>query len=95
MRGELVLEAIRALAGKQVTGVEELYRLVGGESRPEAIPRAIRAGLAELLRELGYRQRWVRGLDGGRMGFRWVRSPWPIDHGALLGREVETYTSFD
>ncbi|HEV2080603.1 MAG TPA: hypothetical protein VGR19_11995 [Allosphingosinicella sp.] len=91
----LIEAGIEALAGRQVTDVEEVYRLIGGESRPEAVPSDIRRGLCDLLRELGYRQRWVRGLDGGRTGFRWVRGPWPIDYGALRGREVETYTNFD
>jgi hypothetical protein len=95
MAPELVRTAIAALAGCQVTDVEELYGRIGGESRPDAMPRQFRRGLGELLKILGYRERWVRGLNGERMGFRWVRDPWPIDVEALLDREVATYTNFD
>jgi hypothetical protein len=95
MAPELVRAAMDALVGRQVTDVEYLYERIGGESRPDRIPPAIRSGLADLLRLLGYRQRWVRPVGSGSMGFRWVRGPWPGDFPALCAREVESYTNFD
>jgi len=95
MHGEIVIDAMKALAGHQVTDVEELYGLIGNESAADSMPREIWKGLVDLLRTLGYRQRWVRPLDGGRSGYKWVRDPWPIDFDTLNEGEIETYVAFD
>lgn len=92
---ELIAGAIPALAGYQVTDVEEVYRRFGGEGDPGRMPKEVWKRLCQLLKDLGYRERWVRPRDGGRSGYMWVRDPWPIDFRALRGREVETYVRFD
>jgi hypothetical protein len=91
----IVRLAIELLAGRQVTDVEELYGMLGGESRPDRMPTAIRRGVRELLHVLGYEQRWVLDLDAVSCSFRWVRGPWPADVEALRGRETVTFTNFD
>ena len=79
----LMAGAIDLLAGYQIIGFYEAYRLLGGTGDPDLMPIVMRKGLVRLLRALRYRERWANEINGDDFGLMWTRSPWPGDVGRI------------
>lgn len=85
-----VVETVRRLAGHQAISLDEAFRLLlDGQGDPDLMPAHVRGVLCEALRENGYREQWVVPAASDEARLMWTRGPWPIDHGALRGAEVE------
>lgn len=87
----LLIRSTGALAGRQVTSAHDLYRLIGGESPGLSVAPEIIDLMAQVLRDLGYKQRWVNRLDEPEITFLWVREKWMIDTRSPVRQRAAIY----
>ena len=86
----VVVDAVRALAGKQAVTIEEAWVALTGYSA-ENLDSEETEAIRWVLQQLGYEPIWVADVSRARFLRRWARGPWRGDWVANLDRPITVY----
>ena len=75
----------RRFAGHQAVTFRDAFLILDGGEHPDCDHPVYWDFLCELLKEMGYRQRFVRVPGSDRIEQLFVREPWPWDGGSRTG----------